>query len=437
MDIPPRLFEKLLYICPEGIVCNDREGNILLFNASAERVFGYTRDEVVGKVNVSSLYPTGGAREVKVCLYSEDYGGRGRLIDYETEALHKDGRKIPIRLSCAVLHEGEKEIGVIGFFTDITARKALEQEYRESEERFRGIVESASDAIISVDEDRNIVMLNTAAEAMLGYTKDEMVGMNFRRLMPPKYGDNWEQIERYAASGDPLVLRKYVELSALGKTGKEFPIQMSMAEKKIRGKKVVTAIIRDISARKAMEEELRLLSITDTLTQLYNRRHFSSLAQKELERAARTKVPFSIIMIDVDRFKKYNDTYGHNEGDKVLKTLGKVVRKNFRTMDSSFRFGGEEFVILLPETCVAGAMVAAERFRILFSEEEFRPLPGNPPVTMTVSIGMVEYYEGYTIDDMIRFSDLAMYAAKNGGRNRSVSYESLINRPVSYTGPGS
>lgn len=434
MEISSKFVEKLIQICPEGIVCNDRDGNILLFNESAERIFGYRREEVIGKVNAASLYPAGIAREIKINLYADDYGGRGRLIDYETQILHKDRRKVPIRLCCVLLYEENKEVGVVGFFTDITARKALEQEYRESEERFRGIVESASDAIISYDEGRNIVMANPAAEAMLGYGREELIGMNFRRLMPAKYGDNWEQIELYAASGDPLALSRYVELSALGKTGMEIPIQVSMAEKRIKGARVVTAIIRDISARKAMEEELRVLSITDSLTQLHNRRHFQSLAQQELERALRNKVPFSILLMDVDRFKTYNDRYGHSEGDKVLRTVGELVRHSFRSMDTCFRFGGEEFVVLMPETRIDGAVVAAERFRAGFSQVEFFPQTDTGRVvTMTVSIGIAEYRDGNSIDDLIRFADLAMYAAKNGGRNRCVRYDPLA---AESAGPG-
>jgi diguanylate cyclase (GGDEF)-like protein len=220
----------------------------------------------------------------------------------------------------------------------------------------------------------------------------------------------------------------------LAKSGREIPVQISMAEKRAAGKKTVTAIIRDISARKTMEEELRLLSITDTLTQLYNRRHFHSLAHKELDRAQRTKTVFSLLLIDIDYFKRYNDAYGHVEGDRVLRTMGEVMRKNFRTMDSSFRFGGEEFVALFPETPAAGAMIAAERLRTRFSEVKFRPVPGGKPVTMTVSIGVSTYHDGDTAEDMVRFADLAMYAAKNGGRDRTISYEDLRSRHIGAGG---
>jgi diguanylate cyclase (GGDEF)-like protein/PAS domain S-box-containing protein len=424
----PLFFDTFLCVCPEGIVGTDGDGNVLLFNPSAERILGYSREEAIGKLRTAALFPPPAGTHLRELLYSENHGGRGKLIDKETEIVHKDGRRIPIRLSCAAIFAGDTEIGWVGSFADLSAGKALEQEFLESEERFRGIVESASDAIISFDADRTIVMANQAAETMLGYTAEELLGMNFRRLIPAKYGDNWEQIERYAAAGGPRILRKYIELSALARTGREIPVQMSMAEKQIRGKRIVTVIVRDISARKAMEEELRILSVTDSLTQLYNRRHLASLARKEMERALRTKNPFSVVMIDVDHFKNYNDTYGHTEGDRVLQAAGQAILANFRTMDSCFRFGGEEFVILLPETSAAGAMTAAERLRIRFSETEFLPVPGGKPVRMTFSIGIAEFHEKNTLDDLIRFADLAMYAAKNMGRNRCISYEYILSR---------
>jgi diguanylate cyclase (GGDEF)-like protein/PAS domain S-box-containing protein len=434
MIMTPGFFENLLDICPEGVVGNDLEGNVVFFNPSAERILGYSREEVIGKIRVSAFYPKGGAREVKEFIFSEEFGGRGRLAGFETDLVRKDGRRFPSSLSCVVLTEGGREVGVVGFFSDISARKAAERESLESEKRFRTIVETAGDAIFSFDEDHNIVMANRAAEEMLEYDKGGLSGMNFRRLIPSKYGDSWEQIERYAAAGGAQGPKRSVELTLLAKGGREIAVQISMAEKQAAGKKTVTAIVRDVSVRRAMEEELRLLSITDTLTQLYNRRHFHSLAGKELDRAQRTKVVFSLILMDIDNFKKYNDTYGHAEGDRVLQAMGEVMRKNFRTMDSCFRMGGEEFLVLLPEAGASGAMVAAERLRARFSRVEFHPLPGAGPVTMTVSIGVSEHHEGDTVEDTFRFADLAMYAAKSGGRNRCVNYEDLRGRTAEVSG---
>lgn len=438
-DTPARrsgFLENVVRTCPEGIIANDIEGNIFLFNASAERIFGYTPEEAIGKMNASQLYPSGGAREVKEFLYSGEYGDRGCLVDFETEAIRKDGKRVPIRLGCTLLVEDGREIGTIGFFTDISVRKALQERFLESEERFRGIFESARDTIVSIGEDGKVLMANLAAQEMLGYAGEELAGMEATLLFPRRFADYWRELVVYSSRMEPGNAQRNIELSALTKSGGEIPIQLTLAEKVVRGQRILTAILRDISDRKALEEDLRLQSITDTLTRLYNRRHFLSLAQKEVERAIRNKVPFSVLLIDVDRFKQYNDAFGHAEGDKVLKVLGDAIRKNVRTMDTGFRYGGEEFLVLLPETNAAGALVPAERLRIRFSGIAFHPRPDEEPRKVTLSIGVAEYREGYTIEDLVRTADRAMYAAKNAGRDCTVSYDHLVSRAEGGVGPG-
>ena len=294
------LFMKLLETSPDGIIGNDRKGNIFLFNDGAEHIFSYRREDVIGKISVGDIYPPGVARQIKKTIYSPEHGGPGRLIDFETRVVGAAGKEIPIRLSATLICDHGEEIGTIGFFHDISGRKALEQELIE-------------------------------------------------------------------------------------------------------------------------------LTITDALTGLYNRRHFLTVLQKELDRVDRTKSTCSILMIDLDQFKSFNDTYGHSEGDRLLREVADTIRASIRSMDFPFRFGGEEFVILLPETGAAGAMACAERFRNRLCERDFYPVPGGVPVTVTASIGIVEYRDGDDIEAMVRFADIAMYAAKTAGRNRSVDYAHLAS----------
>jgi diguanylate cyclase (GGDEF)-like protein len=147
--------------------------------------------------------------------------------------------------------------------------------------------------------------------------------------------------------------------------------------------------------------------------------------EKELGRAVRKKIPFSVLMIDIDHFKKFNDTHGHAGGDLLLAGFADKMRLALRQMDSAFRFGGEEFVVLLPETTGQEAIVPAERFRRLIADSRFPMPPEGRPVSVTISIGIAGYCDGDTLDDVIRHADLAMYAAKNGGRNRVVDYDHL------------
>lgn len=418
--------ENVISTCPEGIIANDTRGNIFLYNKSAEGIFGYTAGEVIGKLHAKLLYPPGGAAEVRDYIYSPQYGPHGHLVDFETEILRKDGKKVPIRLCCSVLGESGHEIGYIGFFTDISARIALQAKFLESEERFRGIFESARDAIVSVGEDGKVLMANRAAQELLGYGEETLVGLEAIRLFAPRFADYWKELSVYASGLGAGNERRNIEIIALSKSGAEIPVQLTLAEKIVRGKRIRTAILRDISDRKALEEELRLQSITDTLTELYNRRHFHSLAQNEAVRALRNHVPFSVLLMDVDRFKQYNDAFGHDQGDKVLRALGDEIRKDFRTMDTGFRHGGEEFLVLLPETTAEAALVPAERLRKRFSAIPFLPHPDEGPKKVTLSIGVAQFRPGISIDDLVRCADQAMYAAKNAGRDRTIIFDHLV-----------
>ena len=416
------LLDNILKNCPDGIIGSDPAGNLFLFNEGAEKIYGYTAAEAIGKIHASALYPPGGAREVKEYIYAESYGGRGRLQDFETKIVTSTGKLIPIRLSCELLHEGGREIGTIGFFHDISGRLALQNHLAESEAKFRTLFETASDAILSIDEDGLILMANRAAKDVFEYPGQEIVGLDVRRLLGSGEEGTWEVLARYASRPES---GKYVESSAVSRFGKKIPFHISVSESISGGKRFYTVIMRDVSQIKAYEEDLQVLANTDSLTRLFNRRQLYPIMQNELDRAVRKKIPFSVLLIDIDHFKKFNDTYGHAGGDLLLVGFADKMRSAIRQMDSAFRFGGEEFVVLLPETTGQDARIPAERFRQLIADSRFPMPPEGRPVSVTISVGIAGYRNGDTLDDVIRHADLAMYAAKSGGRNRVVDYDQL------------
>jgi diguanylate cyclase (GGDEF)-like protein/PAS domain S-box-containing protein len=179
----------------------------------------------------------------------------------------------------------------------------------------------------------------------------------------------------------------------------------------------ITEQIRAEEELRQSEQRYREMSITDSLTKLYNSRHFFRQLENEVERAKRYGTPLSLILMDIDDFKRYNDTYGHLEGDKVLRALSNVVRKNLRTSDTAYRYGGEEFTVLLPETEGENAFIAAERLRKDFENEILTPLPGSD-VHVTVSIGVSRYVSGEQPSTFLKRVDEGMYKAKKLGKNR-------------------
>lgn len=168
--------------------------------------------------------------------------------------------------------------------------------------------------------------------------------------------------------------------------------------------------------RVQMLEKLKKLSITDGLTQLFNSRHFYSQLKGEIERVNRYGHKLSLLLLDIDNFKEYNDTHGHLEGDKVLLRIGRIIRACLRKMDTAYRYGGEEFTVILPGTHAEEAATVAERLRAAVAAEDFFDVTGTG-VRITISIGVTQYSQEEAISSFVQRADQAMYQSKQGGRN--------------------
>jgi diguanylate cyclase (GGDEF)-like protein len=170
-----------------------------------------------------------------------------------------------------------------------------------------------------------------------------------------------------------------------------------------------------------MEDDLRRLATTDPLTGANNRRRYNEISERELTRCKRYQHPLCVLMLDADHFKKVNDTYGHDAGDRVLKALASVCVRELRDVDVLGRFGGEEFTVTLPETTIETAMEAAERLRQALAETRV-PLDDGQEITFTVSIGAASLHDpDEKLADLLNRADQALYQAKQGGRNQVVS----------------
>jgi len=158
------------------------------------------------------------------------------------------------------------------------------------------------------------------------------------------------------------------------------------------------------------------LTITDGLTNLYNRRYFDDSLSKEMARSTRHDNSLSLIMLDVDNFKNYNDTYGHPEGDEVLKDIGSIIKSSIRKIDVPCRYGGEEFAVILPETTKDNAVILAERIRERLVEKRFFP-QGNR-VNVSASFGVAQYIDEKSSKEFIQRADEQLYQAKEKGKNK-------------------
>ncbi len=175
--------------------------------------------------------------------------------------------------------------------------------------------------------------------------------------------------------------------------------------------------LRRVLRERHLKRELQNLAITDGLTKLYNSRHFYHELEMELERSQRYHHPLSLVIMDIDLFKQYNDRYGHLEGDRVLSKLGKAIRQSLRKTDSAYRYGGEEFTVILPETVCKEAESVAERIKAAIEQNTFYP-DGGDPTHITVSVGVTQYLPGEKVTDLVKRADKALFLSKNQGRNR-------------------
>jgi diguanylate cyclase (GGDEF)-like protein/PAS domain S-box-containing protein len=303
------------------------------------------------------------------------------------------------------------------------ARKHLEERVRQSEERLHRIIALAQDAIVVADGELHITLFNPAAERMFGYRADDVLGMPLDRVLPERHRmvpatstDGGE-----SPGGEPQESIGRFEAMGVTRDGREFPVEVSVSRDVGREGSLLTAVVRDIAARKLMEKELRLLAATDPLTGLSNRRQFLAAADRELARLHRYGRPVAAMMVDIDHFKVVNDTYGHAAGDRALQQVAVACCDILRDSDVIGRLGGEEFGIVLPEASLEGALDVAERLRIRLAAEEI-PLPEDPAggtFRLTVSIGVAPCIPtDRAIDMPLNRADRALYRAKERGRNR-------------------
>jgi len=325
----------------------------------------------------------------------------------------------------------------IGMSTANKQRNLIEQlretegALRASEARFAGVLAIAGDAIISVDDGQRIVLFNRAAEAMFGCTLADVAGQPLSVLIPPAPGSDRGLC--FVNAGRVL---KDLELTGRRVSGETFPAEASVSTLQIGGESLCTVILRDVTERhrsdellrqhlseleskrrrlEILTEELEQASRTDPLTDLANRRSVAARLGEELARSARTERPFSVLLLDVDHFKLINDAHGHHAGDQVLQQVAGLLKGNLRVVDLVGRWGGEEFLILLPESDADAAFQVAERLRQLIAEHPFY-LDGRP-LTITSTFGGATAAPGLSQEGLVRRADAALYEGKRAGRN--------------------
>ncbi len=287
--------------------------------------------------------------------------------------------------------------------------KRMSDEFHESETYFKAIVDSVKAGVMVIDAERHkIVDINTAAAEMIGVPKRDAIGKECHRYVCPA--------ERGKC---PITdLRQTIDNSErylINARGRKIPIIKTVVPLVFKNRRYLLETFIDISERKRLDDKLKRLATTDVLTGAYNRIGFDEIIEREMESAKRYRKPLSVILFDIDHFKRVNDTFGHHTGDAVLRQLAKIVRNTVRKVDYFIRWGGEEFLIVSEETDGGQARIMAERLRKRVEEHVF-----GEAGRITISCGVAEFGGEDTENTLLKRADDALYRAKRQGRNRVV-----------------
>ena len=315
-------------------------------------------------------------------------------------------------------------VGTIAFFIKretalfISESERVTRTIKTSEHMFRNLMESAYDGIAMVNNQGKLESVNERLIIMTGYTRAELIGNQVELLIPKRFTNHVKFRDKYLRKPYTRAMGVGIELCLKCKNGVEFPVEISLNPVKIDERIIVSILIHDITKKKQMEEEFRYLACHDPLTGLYSRNKMELKINNEIHRAARYKHTLSIFMLDIDHFKDVNDTYGHDVGDVVLKSVAEEIKNSIRTTDYASRYGGEEFIIILPETVTIKAEELAERLRCKIADFHFTT-NNDIDIKLTVSIGIATFpNHAKTTHALLKAADTAMYAAKEAGRNQ-------------------
>ena len=424
-----------------GIIGCRPDGTIMTFNSGAERMLGYRAQELVGRRTPAVFHdPAEVARRAGELGIEPGFevfvseARRGHAEEREWTYVRKDGARVPVSLTVTAQRRGDGALaGFLGIARDLTQVKRADRARHEAEELFRTMFEHAPIGICLIGVGDGyagcVLRANDAMVDLTGIDLDELLGTRLTALAHP---------EDQAATADALARlgagasRIHIEQRFRHPDGHFVWALLSASTVPAPDGRPLFAVAQvvDISERKRFEGQLRHLADHDPLTGLFNRRRFEEELERRIAEVGRYDRRAAVLLIDLDRFKLINDSLGHSAGDELITRIGGVFRNSVRESDIVARIGGDEFAAILPETSEEEAIAVTKKL-LAAVQHHGTMTSGNRHASVTASIGIAlldRESVQLTPDDVVVEADIAMYDAKEAGRNTFSVFHSMDSR---------
>lgn len=414
-------FREITDTLGEGIYVMDRDGLITFSNPEAQRILGWSEQELLGR-NAHILFHYQKADHSHYpqseCVLRNVVHTGLTYKSSEEVFLTKKGTPIHIDVTSVPMLRDDKIVGAVVVFDDITKRKKTEHALRASEKSFREIIEFAPIGMTIVSLEGRFMKVNQALCNIVGYSNDELMMRTFQEIT---YAEDLSADLDYVQqllSGKIYSYQMEKRYIRKDKTTVWVQLSVSMFSDEDNTPQYFIAQIEDITERKQHHEEVEYEANFDALTNLPNRRMLLSKLHQALANAERYQHLMALLFLDIDHFKKINDTLGHDAGDTILREVAARLTNCLRQTDTVSRQGGDEFVIILPELKHPDdAVLVAQKILNCF----FKPINVNGiDIVVSTSIGVAVRAEQVQISvaELMKRADMAMYEAKGAGRNR-------------------
>jgi diguanylate cyclase (GGDEF)-like protein/PAS domain S-box-containing protein len=395
-------FRTLIETAASIIISLSTDGQILEFNHEAERVYGCKKEEALGR-NYFELFLPHEEQDKVIENFKNVLSGKPSR-GFENIVKSAYGERFYFSWSIERIIDSKGiSIGAVAIGQDITRRKKAEEKILQERDKLLNILDSMEDGVYIVNQGYDIEYINPVLKKEFGPTAG-------RKCYD--YFHDRQEVCPWCKNKDVMEGKTVHWEWHSPKNQKTYDL-MDTPLKNPDGSISKLEIFRDITDRKEMEKNLEKVATVDVLTGAFNRSKFDEIIKREMERAIRFDQLLSLIMFDIDHFKEINDTYGHLAGDNVLRKIADIVRENMRKIDYFVRWGGEEFIIIAPQTDLKRALALSERIRRVTADNKFEKTG-----KVTLSFGLTEFQKSDSMDTFIKRADEAMYQAKNNGRNR-------------------